>query len=204
MLTADSSLVGILTHPLQIVGSVTAILSAIFPLGCTGGLQRRVDFATRCPRHCLERLDKLSKRIEDDPTDTFAFSERAELFVSIGDFERAAHDLEEFRRDVPPCHYDGEKLMGIHLGVLDGTTAVVGVLVGSPAERAGILPGDIFMKVDGHPVAGLPHYEALQFIYSQDRASSSLVMRRKGKVDYKTEVTREPCSRGPIEFIRPK
>jgi S1-C subfamily serine protease len=38
------------------------------------------------------------------------------------------------------------------------------VLIGSPAERAGVRNGDIYTHVDGHPLKGLAQKEAMQFI----------------------------------------
>ena len=38
------------------------------------------------------------------------------------------------------------------------------VLIGSPAERAGVKNGDIYTHVDGHPLEGLSQKDAMQFI----------------------------------------
>src|SRR5580658_874061 len=51
------------------------------------------------------------------------------------------------------------KLNGIGVKIIQSTnhqTVVLAPIDGSPAQQAGVRPGDVILQVDGHPVAGLP------------------------------------------------
>ncbi len=46
--------------------------------------------------------------------------------------------------------------IGVEVQTKDRNTVVVAPLDGSPAEQAGLRPGDIILKIDGHDVTGVP------------------------------------------------
>jgi hypothetical protein len=51
------------------------------------------------------------------------------------------------------------KLNGIGVEIIQSTnhqTVVVAPMDGSPAQQAGVRPGDVILEVDGHPVSGMP------------------------------------------------
>lgn len=56
---------------------------------------------------------------------------------------------------------DTFKGIGAEVRMRDGHVAIVAPLDGSPAERAGVRPGDIILKVDGKDVQGLPLIEVV-------------------------------------------
>jgi carboxyl-terminal processing protease len=54
--------------------------------------------------------------------------------------------------------------IGVEIGVKDGFLVVIAPLKNSPAEKAGMLPGDIIVKVDTHDVADMSMDESVQYI----------------------------------------
>jgi carboxyl-terminal processing protease len=55
--------------------------------------------------------------------------------------------------------FDG---LGLELTVRDDQLTVVSPMADSPAERAGVLPGDRISKIDGQPTRDLPLFEAIR------------------------------------------
>ncbi len=61
----------------------------------------------------------------------------------------------------------------------DGPGALVGsVRPGSPAERAGVLPGDVVVEMSGKPVQSADDLEALARQRPKDRPTSMTVLRQ--------------------------
>jgi carboxyl-terminal processing protease len=69
--------------------------------------------------------------------------------------------------------------IGAQLEVEDGTMTVLSCLEGAPAARAGILSGDVIMKIDGMPVAGLTEEAALARIRGGANTSVKVTVLRK-------------------------
>ena len=55
-------------------------------------------------------------------------------------------DFAELQRETQGGPFSG---LGIEVGVKDGTTVIVSPMEGSPAGRAGLLPGDRILRIDG-------------------------------------------------------
>ncbi len=69
----------------------------------------------------------------------------------------------------------GRRGMGLQL---DETMKLVDVTEGSPAERAGLKPGDVLLKIDGKPVADR---EAMIDALTTNPGTKTLVVRREGQ-----------------------
>ncbi|MGI6751851.1 MAG: S41 family peptidase [Anaerovoracaceae bacterium] len=74
--------------------------------------------------------------------------------------------------------YDG---IGINMEMVDGSCQIVTPLAGSPAERVGLLSGDIIKMVDGNSVSGLALSEISTRIRGPVGTSVTLVVERNGK-----------------------
>lgn len=51
--------------------------------------------------------------------------------------------------------------IGAYVGVDNGQFTIIAPILGSPAEKAGILPGDIVVEVDGEDITGQPQWEVI-------------------------------------------
>jgi carboxyl-terminal processing protease len=60
---------------------------------------------------------------------------------------------------------------------------IVSPLPGSPAEAAGLLPGDLIIQADGTDLAGMNYYEAIALVRGPANSSVHLVVMRDGVID---------------------
>lgn len=88
--------------------------------------------------------------------------------------------------------------IGAHVEEKSGVIVVVSPIPGSPAERAGIQPGDEIVEADGHPLAGLGVDKAVQFIRGPSGSTASLKLRRGG-IEITVSVVRAVVSIPEIE-----
>ena len=71
--------------------------------------------------------------------------------------------------------------IGAELTVKDGVLVVISPLKDSPAEKAGILPGDIVYKIDGNITSEMTLFEAITKIRGPKGTKVTLTILRKGK-----------------------
>lgn len=69
--------------------------------------------------------------------------------------------------------------VGMEVGMKDGNLTVIAPLKGSPAERAGILSGDIVLKINETSVAGLDVDQAVDLIRGKEGTSVTVTIARK-------------------------
>lgn len=88
--------------------------------------------------------------------------------------------------------------VGIQIGFKDKTLAVTAPLPGSPAEKAGILPGDLIVGIKDplkkleRTTAGISLNEAVQLIRGPANTKVTLVLLREGRDDpFEVDVNRE-------------
>jgi serine peptidase DegS len=92
-------------------------------------------------------------------------------------------------QDVP--EYQREQLGLPSTGVL-----IANLYVGSPAQRAGVLPGDVLTDIDGMPVRSAQ--EAIARVASHRKPGETIklrVLRNKKPVELQTQVTEQPRGR---------
>jgi carboxyl-terminal processing protease len=70
--------------------------------------------------------------------------------------------------------------LGLELAVKDGQLTVVAPLADSPGERAGILPGDRILEIDGHPTRDLSAVEAARRLKGPAGTTVRLAIDREG------------------------
>jgi len=63
-----------------------------------------------------------------------------------------------------------------------GNVTIVSPIVGSPAEKAGILPGDVIFKVDDQEVAGMNLYEVVNMIKGPKGTTVKITVKRDGLI----------------------
>ena len=82
--------------------------------------------------------------------------------------------------------------VGIEIGVRDGLLTVIAPLKGTPADKAGIMAGDVILEVDGKQTALLTIEEAIEFIRGEKGTTVILTISREGESEpIKIPVVRE-------------
>jgi carboxyl-terminal processing protease len=85
--------------------------------------------------------------------------------------------------------YEG---IGVWVEHPEGTFTIVSPIMGSPAERAGLQPGDVIIAADGKALEGLEPNAAMSLIRGPAGTSINLTVRRNGVVDpFEVAVKRE-------------
>lgn len=70
--------------------------------------------------------------------------------------------------------------VGMELGIRDGALTVVAPIKGTPADRAGVLSGDIVLSIDDEPSRELPVEDAVKKIRGEKGTAVTIVFERKG------------------------
>jgi len=85
--------------------------------------------------------------------------------------------------------YEG---IGVWVEHPEGTFTIVSPIMGSPAERAGLQPGDVIVAADGQPLDGLEPNAAMSLIRGPAGTSVQLTVRRSSVADlFDVSVKRE-------------
>lgn len=86
--------------------------------------------------------------------------------------------------------------VGIGIQMQPGETypEVLNTFENTPASKAGILPGDMIIKVDGADIAGEPLGKVVDRVRGREGTKLVLNIRRKGTADFEVELTRANIS----------
>jgi carboxyl-terminal processing protease len=68
--------------------------------------------------------------------------------------------------------------IGAEVGTREGRAVIIAPIAGSPAERAGLQPGDVILKIDGQDATSLPLLEVISKIRGAKGTSVTLTLRR--------------------------
>lgn len=90
--------------------------------------------------------------------------------------------------------------IGVTLEIRDGYVVVFKVYSNSPAEKAGILPGDRIISIDGKSVIGTSVEEAAQLLRGDAGTTVSLRILRDGNKTLTFKVKREKIEISPVEY----
>lgn len=129
-------------------------------------------------------FEQVRARVENDYVDS----------ISEGDlFRRAAEGLVRELHDPHSGYLTPEKLrsltesttghyagIGIQIDVRDGWITIVAPLPGTPAERAGIQPGDRIVAIDGKSTEGWSPDDARAFLRGKNGSQVTLLVERPG------------------------
>lgn len=96
-------------------------------------------------------------------------------------------------------HLEGELSgIGANVEMKDGVLTVVAPLRGSPADKAGVEPGDEILKVNGEDLTNLSLMEAVSKVRGPVGSKANLYIRRDG-TEFNIEVVRETIELPEIE-----
>lgn len=85
--------------------------------------------------------------------------------------------------------------IGMEVGIRDNVVTVISPLPETPAERAGLLAGDLILKIDGESTEGMQIDEAVSMIRGEKGTSVVLSVYREGDLEIKEiSVTRDTIS----------
>ena len=106
---------------------------------------------------------------------------------------------EDFReiRDSSEGHYQG---IGVDVEPRPDGIAVVAVINGSPADRAGINPGDLIIAIDGESVAGRYVDDTLDRLLGEVGSTVELVVQTPGEEERHLSVKRETVEIPTMRF----
>lgn len=89
-------------------------------------------------------------------------------------------DAEEFNTDVFTGEFSG---VGMEIGIRNSTLTVIAPLKGTPAEQAGVLPGDVIFRVNGEIVSDLSVDEAVDLIRGPRGSEVVLTVFRADRIE---------------------
>lgn len=75
--------------------------------------------------------------------------------------------------------------VGMEVGMRDDLVTVISPLPDSPAERAGVLAGDVVAKIDGKSTEGMNTDQAVNLIRGEKGTEVSLTIYRKGESEFR-------------------
>jgi len=106
-------------------------------------------------------------------------------------------DKEEFDKDMEG-EFEG---IGAEIGIRDKFLTIITPLKDSPAEKAGLLPGDKVLKIDETESMGISLTEAVNLIRGEKGTEVILLVSREGLDDLKEiEITRDTIKTNTVEW----
>ena len=124
----------------------------------------------------IERQYLYSDKIDVDEA---AFGAAEGLVKSLGD--KYATFMRPVRAKQFQTQINGEVTgIGAQVEYIDGVLTIVSPIKGSPAEAAGLEPGDQVLKVDGVPLAGLSFMDAVEKVRGPKGSTIKMTIRRQG------------------------
>ena len=121
------------------------------------------------------------------------------MMDSIDDPHAAYLDSDQYsmmRQDIRG-YFEG---IGAEVGVRNGLITIIAPIPDTPAEEAGVLPGDVILEIDGERTDGLELFEVINLIRGQQGTTVRLLVRRdrSGETD-ELEIVRGVI---PLESVR--
>lgn len=161
---------------LPVVAMVTGVL-----FGLLVGLSAR-GASERIPGKELALLHEAWRTIQEHYVDRSALKPRrlayggiAGMVASLGDTGHSTFlspELEKLEANLLAGRFEG---IGAELRVKAGHPVIVAPLDGSPAQRAGIRPGDVILQVDGKDMNGCPLPDVVDHL--KGRAGTAVALR---------------------------
>ncbi len=144
----------------------------------------------------------VNEYVEKDNLDTAALAEAAVngMMDYLGDPYSAFLGPEAYEQTLASFEgqYEG---IGAEVGMNDGEITIIAPFAGSPAERAGIMAGDVILEVDGRSTQGLSLIEVVAFVRGPKGSSLTLLIRHAGETEaVEIIVVREEITQVSVYF----
>ena len=115
-----------------------------------------------------------------------------DAYVAIDTMIASLND--RYTRFLPPKEFDEEKNaikaslfgIGVHIGLRDGKILVISPIENTPGEKAGLLPEDEIISIDGALTKDMSIEKAAEAIRGEKGTTVELVIKRKGVAENKT------------------
>ena len=89
--------------------------------------------------------------------------------------------------------------LGIEVTMKDGLVEIITPLDDTPADKAGLKPGDLIIRVEKQPIYGLSLIQAVELLKGDVGSSVELTIRRTGVPDFTVDVKRAIIRIDPVK-----
>ncbi|KRW59000.1 S41 family peptidase [Pseudomonas sp. TTU2014-080ASC] len=140
-------------------------------------------------RTFAEVMDRIKSAYVEPVSDKTLLENAIKGMLSNLDPHSAYLEPEDFRdlQESTSGEFGG---LGIEIGTEDGFIKVVSPIDDTPASAAGIQPGDLIVKIDGHPTKGMSMMEAVDLMRGKSGSKIELTIVRDGGKPFDVSLTR--------------
>lgn len=168
-----------------------AVACLLLLIGAAAGIVAERDYFNPGEEHGFPELNAVHGLVDDNyyyrptaGTPEAAFEQNLEYHAIDG----LMGSLDDYSRFLPPKQatdaadqlagqYSG---IGINASFANGGITVISPMLGQPADKAGIRPGDVIVAVDGHDLSKLSEDQALDLIKGPAGSKVMLTIDREG------------------------
>jgi carboxyl-terminal processing protease len=131
-------------------------------------------------QHFTQVFDQIRKAYVEEVDDTTLF--RNAIIGMLSQLDPHSTYLDEVAFEELQTNTQGEfGGLGIEVGMEDGFVKVISPIDGTPAKRAGVLAGDLIIKLDGSPINGMTLNQAVDKMRGKKGTSIDLTIVREGE-----------------------
>lgn len=92
--------------------------------------------------------------------------------------------------------------IGVQVDTTGDLPVIIAPMQNSPASRAGILPGDTILAVDGQDLTGMSATDAVDLITGEAGTDVTITLRHEGETEpYDVTITREKIDINPVSWV---
>jgi carboxyl-terminal processing protease len=134
-------------------------------------------------------------------------TEPREVFAKA--INTALRELDPYSRYLSPRNHGQEREgasgsfggVGLQVEPGEGAVRVIAPMPGTPAARAGLQPGDLIVRVDEQPLAGVPLPDAIAMMRGAPGTPVSVTVRRSGRgEEFTVSLTRETIRSQAVQW----
>jgi carboxyl-terminal processing protease len=131
----------------------------------------------------LQRIQQVQSMVRSQPL-AVVYAALAGMIASLRDPNSGFYPPDAFAEFIKRIT-TGDEFVGIGVVIenRDGRTVIIEVLDGSPASEAGVQSGDVILRVNGAPVAGLSLDQVSQMIRGDEGTAVRVDLQRQGQTD---------------------